>query len=82
LFLGDNVLFSAAYGSKGLLRLWELGRAAVVRLLTSAPAVEEARRNLDRPVLLAAIQARATHFVTGDTRCIIERCASMWYVWL
>jgi uncharacterized protein len=43
-FLDANVLFSAAYRSgAGLLRLWEL---ADVRLVTSAYALEEARRNL------------------------------------
>ena len=103
LFLDANVLFSAAYGSQGLLQFWKLARKKAVLLLTSTYAVEEARRNLDRPdqerrlrkllvdvtivaetgpeiscpvslpekdrpVLLAAIQARATHFVTGDIR--------------
>ncbi|MDI6632281.1 MAG: PIN domain-containing protein [Bacillota bacterium] len=103
LFLEANVLFSAAYGSPGLLRLWELARAKKAVLLASSYAVEEARRNLkqpghqrrleellrkvtlvpeaapdipcpaalpekDRPVLLAAIQAQATHFLTGDLR--------------
>lgn len=103
LFLDANVLFSAAYGSKGILQLWELAQQGKVSLITSAYAVEEARRNLDRPehrhrldellksvaivpeaeskipcpgplpeknrpVLLAAIQAGATHLVTGDIR--------------
>ncbi|MDI6711392.1 MAG: PIN domain-containing protein [Bacillota bacterium] len=103
LFLDANVLFSAAYGSRGLLRLWESARSGEVTLLTSGYAVEEARRNLrhpdqwrrlaellsdvsvvgeappdascpamlpekDRPLLLAAIAAGATHFLTGDLR--------------
>jgi len=103
LFLDANILFSAAYGSPGLLRLWELARAKKAVLLTSGYAVEEARRNLrqpahrrrleellqkivlmpeaapdipslavlpekDRPVLLSAIQAQATHFLTGDIK--------------
>jgi predicted nucleic acid-binding protein len=43
-FLDANVLFSAAYRSdSGLLALW---RRADVNLLTSAYAVDEARRNL------------------------------------
>lgn len=47
LFLDANVLFSAAYRKDARVgRLWEL---ECVRLLTSAYAVEEARRNLDRP---------------------------------
>ena len=103
-FLDANVLFSAAYrDGAGLRRLWEL---ADVQLMTSAYAVEEARRNLDtprrradlemllrplqivpehqqrddplfagialpekdRPILLAAIAAHATHLLTGDVR--------------
>lgn len=43
-FLDANVLFSAAYRpGAGLVRLWELRD---VRLVTSAYALEEARRNL------------------------------------
>ncbi|HHY93406.1 MAG TPA: PIN domain-containing protein [Firmicutes bacterium] len=103
LFLDANVLFSAAYGSSSLSRLWDLARKKKAVLLTSAYALEEARRNLeeadqhrrlselarevvlvpevlptmpcpiplpdkDRPVLLAALQANATHFLTGDRR--------------
>ena len=99
-FLDANVLFSAAYRSDSTLRrLWERGG---VQLVTSAYAVEEARRNLpagerrarldvllatveqvtesadhplpasvelpdkDRPILLAALRAGATHLITGD----------------
>jgi predicted nucleic acid-binding protein len=102
-FLDANILFSAAYRpDAGLRRLWELSGVALV---TSAYAVEEARRNLDtpkqladleqllravrvtdtaprdrslspmmqlpdadRPILLAAIEVRATHLLTGDVR--------------
>ncbi len=47
LFLDANVLFSAAYRSAaGLRRLWSLPN---VRLVTSAYALEEARRNLPDP---------------------------------
>lgn len=43
-FLDANVLFSAAYRAKnGLLRFWSLSDAV---LLSSAYAIEEARRNL------------------------------------
>ena len=43
-FLDANVLFSAAYRPRaGLLRLWEVQHG---ELVTSAYAVEEARRNL------------------------------------
>lgn len=103
LFLDANVLFAAAYRpDAGIGRLWEVKDA---RLVTSAYAVEEARRNLpraeqqaalerlvakmdvaamepavpadlpdvslpekDRPILAAAIQAKATHLLTGDFR--------------
>lgn len=102
-FLDGNILFSAAYRRDARLRrLWELSD---VKLLTSAYAVEEARRNLDtlqqradlveilrlvqviavtpsdlpimpaieisdkdRPILLTAIAAQATHLLTGDVR--------------
>ena len=99
-FLDANVLFSAAYRpGAGVRRLWRVKGAT---LITSAYAVEEARRNLDdpeqqarlqallrsvrvvpeardrtlpqgtqlvekdRPILLAAIAASATHLITGD----------------
>ncbi len=46
-FLDANILFSAAYRSDaGLKRLWKLPGA---RLITSAYAAEEARRNLGYP---------------------------------
>ena len=100
-FLDANVLFSAAYGSPGLARLWAMAAAGSIELLSSSYAVAEAWHNLDlpqqrerlkgllsaltvvpepdaalpcpvdlppkdRPVLLAAIQAGATHLVRGD----------------
>ena len=44
LFLDANILFSAAYReSAGLLKFWGLSNA---KLITSAYAIEEARRNL------------------------------------
>ncbi len=59
-FLDANVLFSAAYrGKSGLTRLWELSG---VELVTSAYAVEEARRNLasaDQLARLARLPSRA-----------------------
>lgn len=102
-FLDANVLFSAAYGSGGLRRLWDLAAEGACQLCASAYAVEEAARNLDQPghlarlkdlvakvtivpeadpetscpvslppkdipILMAAIQTRATHLVTGDLR--------------
>jgi predicted nucleic acid-binding protein len=45
LFLDANILFSAAYREdSGLLQLWKI---LDVELITSAYALEEARRNLD-----------------------------------
>lgn len=59
LFLDANVLFSAAYRDEaGLLRLWDL---TGVRLITSAYALEEARRNL----LLAAQRERLEGLAAG-----------------
>lgn len=53
-FLDANILFSAAYRpNAGLRQLWEVPNVALVR---SAYAVEEARRNLDRPEQRAALQ--------------------------
>jgi len=99
LFLDANVLFSAAYRSDARVReLWGLKD---VHLVTSPYAVEEARRNLDRPeqreelerlvgrmevltsnpaerrltidlpqkdrpILLGAIQSKASYLITGD----------------
>ena len=102
LFLDANVLFSAAWRENSrLLRLWKLPGVEVV---SSAYAVDEARRNLgdseararletlidettivaegslatlpptlslaakDRPILAAAVNAGATHLITGDRR--------------
>lgn len=56
IFLDANVLFSAAYlENSGLGRLWQL---ANVELLSSAYAVEEARRNLalDRAPALSRLE--------------------------
>jgi predicted nucleic acid-binding protein len=102
-FLDANVLFSAAYRQDSRLR--QLFRWRGVAFISSAYAVEEARRNLstaqqrkdleqlcasmemvpaapseslhspgfelpdsDRPILMAAISARATHLLTGDVK--------------
>lgn len=101
LFLGANVLFSAAYRpNAGLLALWKRKN---VMLCSSQYALQEAHINLDHraqqdrlarlanrleffeattralptcvilpdkdvPILLAAIEARATHLLAGDLR--------------
>ena len=49
LFLDANVLFSAAYGSPSIERLWDAQRAGSCRLLVSCFVIEEARRNLGKP---------------------------------
>ena len=49
IFLDANVLFSAAYGSPGLKRFWELAQKGRCLLLASGYVVEEARRNLSDP---------------------------------
>ncbi len=102
-FLDANVLFSAAYGSSGLMMLWERAEKGYCVLLASGYAIEEAKRNLtgresqsrleklctgieimreadpslpcpidlpakDRPVFMAALLGKATHFLTGDLR--------------
>ena len=48
-FLDANVLFSAAYGSPGLTRLWAIAAVGGVELLSSGYAVSGAWRNLDLP---------------------------------
>jgi uncharacterized protein len=62
-FLDANVLFSAAYRDQSrLARLWTIPDTALV---TSQYAIEEARRNLDRPEQ----QARLAQF-TADLEII------------
>jgi predicted nucleic acid-binding protein len=63
LFLDANVLFSAAYGSPGILKLWERTKMGRCTLLASAFVIEEAVRNLETPdqferleKLLAAVE--------------------------
>ena len=45
-FLDANVLFSVAYGSPGLERLWNLAKKGRCVLLASGYVIEEAKRNL------------------------------------
>ena len=46
IFLDANILFSIAYGSPGLNRLWELAQKKHCELFASNYVVEEAKRNL------------------------------------
>ncbi len=101
IFLDANILFSVAYGSPSLDRLWELAEKGLCVLLASGYVIEEAKRNLDKPdqlsklktclsnmqivleadprvacpvdlppkdkpVLMAAISAKADYLITGD----------------
>ena len=45
-FLDANVLFSVAYGSPGLEKLWTASRHGRCELVASSYVVEEARRSL------------------------------------
>jgi uncharacterized protein len=49
IFLDANILFSVAYGSPGLDRLWYLAQKKRCLLFASSYVVEEARRNLHDP---------------------------------
>jgi predicted nucleic acid-binding protein len=48
LFLDANILFSVAYGSPGLDRLWKLAKKGHCELIASQYVIEEAKRNLDQ----------------------------------
>jgi predicted nucleic acid-binding protein len=48
LFLDANILYSVAYGSPGLDRLWQLAKKGHCELVASQYVIEEAKRNLDR----------------------------------
>jgi predicted nucleic acid-binding protein len=47
-FFDANILFSIAYGSPGLERLWSLAAEGKYELVASQYVIEEAKRNLDR----------------------------------
>ena len=57
-FLDANVLFSAAYGSPGLARLWTAARDGRCELVASEYVVEEARRNLGDTTQRTALESR------------------------
>jgi predicted nucleic acid-binding protein len=64
LFLDANILFSASYGSPSLSRFWDLASDKKVLLLTSAHAVEEARRNLEESSYLDRLEHLINNVVT------------------
>lgn len=57
IFLDANILFSVAYGSRGLDRLWELHKKGLCILLASGYVIEEAKRNLAKPDQLKKLEA-------------------------
>jgi predicted nucleic acid-binding protein len=57
IFLDANILFSVAYGSSSLDRLWELSKKGVCVLLASGYVIEEAKRNLTNPDQLNKLEA-------------------------
>ncbi len=63
LFLDANVLFSAAWQDGRARAMFALGEPAAARILTSAHAREEARRNLEakRPEALPQFEALLEH---------------------
>ena len=61
IFLDANVLFSAAYGSRGLDYFWELAKKSHCILLASKYVIEEAKRNLENPDQLKKLNDYLTH---------------------
>ena len=57
IFLDANILFSIAYGSPGLNRLWELAQKKHCELFASNYVVEEAKRNLLNSEQLRKLEA-------------------------
>jgi predicted nucleic acid-binding protein len=57
IFLDANILFSIAYGSPELNRLWNLARKKLCILFASEYVIEEARRNLYNPDQLEKLDA-------------------------
>ncbi|MBW2195231.1 MAG: PIN domain-containing protein [Deltaproteobacteria bacterium] len=66
-FLDANILFSVAYGSHGLERLWDCEKKGLCVLLASRYVIEEAKRNLIDPEQLRKLQ---THL--SNVKVIIE----------
>ena len=58
LFLDANILFSVAYGSPGLDRLWKLAKKGHCELIASQYVIEEAKRNLDQQEHLDELERR------------------------
>lgn len=76
-FLDANILFSAAYGSPALERLWNAAKKGTYILLASPYVIEEARRNLDTEVQRTALELCLAHVqlvleVDRDMPCPID----------
>jgi predicted nucleic acid-binding protein len=57
IFLDANILFSLAYGSTGLARLWDLAKRGRCKLLASRYVIEEAKRNLSSEFQMSRLEA-------------------------
>lgn len=67
IFLDANILFSLAYGSPSLDRLWELARKGNCELLASRYVIEEAKRNLTEPD-----QTKKLNTCLSEVRVVLE----------
>ena len=86
-FLDANVLFSAAYGSPGLVGLWTAARDGRCELVASGYVIEEARRNLGDTAPRAALDSllSAVRLVAegpADTPCPLSLPDKDRPVWL
>ena len=86
-FLDANVLFSAAYGSPGLVGLWTAARDGRCELVASEYVIEEARRNLGDTAQRAALDSllSAVRLVAegpADTPCPLSLPDKDRPVWL
>jgi len=60
-FLDANILFSAAYGSPAIKRLWAQAKKGTYILLASNYVIEEARRNLNNNEQVMALEDCLLH---------------------
>jgi predicted nucleic acid-binding protein len=61
IFLDANILFSVAYGSSSLDRLWTLDNHGLCVLLASRYVIEEAKRNLTQRDQLNKLETRLSN---------------------
>ena len=76
-FLDANVLFAAAWGSRGLDQLWERARDGRCTLMASAYVIQEARLNLASVEQRTRLQTRLHDLLVvaeapGTTRCPLD----------